>query len=279
MEHYQVKSKDCLLQVYSVNPKSLPTIILFLHGGPGSGAKAIMELPAFERLSQDYHCLYFDQRGSGGSNYNLGLGLSIDMITDDVKAVVEDAKRRYYAKQIYLWGGSFGGCLASLCLERFPDLFSGAILSSPAITFNRNQALEFYLRMQEPYSKRINLDTFDSSLNQLAPEQFFAIEPIKRFVFSDMNPSQSLRHICAMSPWFYQHYFDKLFNNLSIPILIMQGKDDEICIYENLDNALNNHSSNIEYYLYDNCGHEVFKDKEDEFVDNIKLFIRRIEGC
>lgn len=280
MECYQVKSESCFLQVYSTNPSASQTVILFLHGGPGSGAKAIMELPAFQTLSQEYHCVYFDQRGSGESFYDLRLGLSIQQITQDVLSVVQDVKKRYDVKHFFLWGGSFGGCLASLCLERFPTLFHGVILSSPAITFHRRQALSFYKRMQEPYKERLNNKKMDMTSDNLSPEKFFSIKEVKDFVYSQWNSSQSLRHICAMSSWFYQHPFHQLFENTQIPILVLQGKDDKVCIYENIDTVLNNHRySNVEYYLFENCGHEVFCDKEVEFINKIQLFIRRIQEC
>ena len=56
--------------------------ILFFHGSPGSGAHALMQLSPF----------YFDQRGSGKSEYNLRNGLTIEQITTDVFAVVEVIK-------------------------------------------------------------------------------------------------------------------------------------------------------------------------------------------
>lgn len=273
MKRYKVINQDCELQVYSINPSHAKTAILFLHGGPGSGAKAIMDLPPFQILGENYHCLYFDQRGSGNSIYDLRKGLTIDMITQDVFTVVKDAKERWHIERLFLWGGSFGGYLASLCLQRNCHEFNGAILSSPAITFNRQQSLEFYRRMRNQYQTRLNFQL----LEDLAPEIFLADPKIKQFILSDQNPSQSLRHICAMSSWFYQYTFKDMFKEIKIPILIMQGKDDSICNYEYLDeNIKKSHNHQIIYYLYEHCGHEVFNDQERAFIKNIENFIRRI---
>lgn len=41
MESYKLQVNDCQLKIYSVKPEISETAILFLHGGPGSGAKAI----------------------------------------------------------------------------------------------------------------------------------------------------------------------------------------------------------------------------------------------
>lgn len=74
MERYQIQSTDCLLQVYACASFASDTAIVFLHGGPGSGAQAIMELPAFRSLEEDALCIHFDQRGSGASTYDLKKG-------------------------------------------------------------------------------------------------------------------------------------------------------------------------------------------------------------
>lgn len=282
MESYKLEVNNCQLQIYSVNPQKKETAILFLHGGPGSGAKAMMELSAFQTLSQEFHCIYFDQRGSGLSEYDLKNGLSIETLTNDVLQVVFSIKKHWDIQNLFLWGGSFGGCLGSLCLERFPEQFSGVILSSPAITFSREEALQFYSLMKKPYAHRFNDSVVKtlSPLEAVSPEEFFAEPQVCQFIFSDLNPSQSLRHICAMSSWFYQHSFDKLIKNIKIPTLIMQGKNDPICQYQYIDNQITKeNNSNIEYYLYDQCGHEVFTDKESEFICNIEKFIRRIVLC
>ena len=241
-----------------------------------------MELSAFQTLSQKFHCIYFDQRGSGLSEYDLRNGLSIETITNDVLQIVASIKERWGIQNLFLWGGSFGGCLASLCLERFAEQFCGVILSSPAITFCREEALEFYNLMKKPYTHRFNdsvIKTF-KTLDDATPEEFFSIPQVRQFVYSDLNPSQSLRHICAMSSWFYQHSFKNMIKNIETPTLIMQGKDDPICQYQYIDNQIIKYNNpNIEYYLYDQCGHEVFIDKESEFIYNMEQFIRRVISC
>ena len=165
--------------------------------------------------------------------------------------VVFSIKKHWDIQNLFLWGGSFGGCLGSLCLERFPEQFSGVILSSPAITFSREEALQFYSLMKKPYAHRFNDSVVKtlSPLDAVSPEEFFAEPQVCQFIFK-------------------------------IPTLIMQGKNDPICQYQYIDNQITKeNNSNIEYYLYDQCGHEVFTDKESEFICNIEKFIRRIVLC
>ncbi|WP_041140179.1 alpha/beta fold hydrolase [Beduini massiliensis] len=276
MKTYTIKSHDLNLQVYALGNMQAKTAVLFLHGGPGSGAMPVIKLPAFQVFEKDYLCLHFDQRGSGQSNYDLKEGLPIELITDDVLAVVKDSKDRYDFTSLFLWGGSFGGCLASLCMERFSGEFKGIVLSSPAITFSREQALDFYKRMSAPYQKRMDISIQDQlqALNNDAPEAFFALSKVRDFIFSPQNTIHSIMHIAAMSSWFFNHVFPCLFDNTSIPTLILQGKNDPICLYQNIDQQIRKtNNALIHYHLLESCGHAVFEDQKDLFVDLIKQFI------
>ena len=277
MKNYFVQSCGCKIQVYSTGNLSSKISIVFLHGGPGSGAHAIMELSAFQRLECDYHCVYFDQRGSGKSLYDLKHGLSINDIVEDVHHIIADTKKRFPANKVILWGGSFGGYLACLYLERFDNELEGCILSSPVVMFNRQDALDFFDRTSQIYMKRLRLENTNHNLK---PEEVFSSSFLQDFVWSDDNPSQSLRHVCAMSQWFYKNYFGNIFSQIKFPLLILQGQDDTICDYHIIDNEMKkNRNSKIEYYLYKNCGHELFKDREDEFVLKINEWLRRNERC
>ena len=131
MERYQIQSKDCLLQVYACGSFDSDTAIVFLHGGPGSGAQAILELPAFRSLEKDALCIHFDQRGSGASNYDLKKGLSIDTITRDVQRVIQDTKAPVYMGRL-LW--RLSGCLVS------GEICAGADRLYSELTGNRLQS-------------------------------------------------------------------------------------------------------------------------------------------
>lgn len=275
MNTYQIQSNDCCLQVYDRGNGNSHVSILFLHGGPGSGAQALMDLPAFQSLEDRYHCVYFDQRGAGSSTYDLTQGLAIDDITTDVYLIARHLKQERPHDQLILWGGSFGGCLAALVIERYPALFDQYILSSPAITFSREEALDFFQRMQAPYKKRFTAPQDSPMLSTPTnPEAFFASKEARDFIFSQHNPSTSIRHICAMAGWFYAHSFAQCLKELQKPTLILQGTDDDICIYQNIDRVLKEQRNpNITYVLYEHCGHAVFEDQEAAFVERITSFI------
>lgn len=95
------------------NPDGVP--VIFLHGGPGGGAKAVHRRfydPDFFRI------VLLDQRGCGRS---LPLGEALD---NDSHALVGDIEQLRAYLDIERWavtGGSWGSCLALLYGEAHPD--------------------------------------------------------------------------------------------------------------------------------------------------------------
>ncbi|GGF02422.1 proline iminopeptidase [Aliidongia dinghuensis] len=95
------------------NPDGVP--VIFLHGGPGGGAK-----PVHRRFYDPdfYRIVLIDQRGCGRSE---PLGETED---NDAQALVEDLERLRRHLGIERWvvtGGSWGSCLALLYGEAHPD--------------------------------------------------------------------------------------------------------------------------------------------------------------
>lgn len=276
MENYTIHHENCQLQIYTRGSVQSDIAVLFLHGGPGSGAAPIMELSAFQELEKSYFCIYFDQRGSGLSTYDVEKGLPLSLIIEDVHQVILDIKNRYASKHLYLWGGSFGGCLAALYCERYSDTIDSLVLSSPALLFSRDQAIAFLKKMQKQSSIRLP-DSQDVLLQEeCSPEELFQLPALRQLVFSPHNPSKSLRHITAMSSWFFQQNFTEFLSQLKVPTLILQGEEDPICSYENLSEGITKAKNPmICYHHYPSCGHEIFKSLPKIFVEVIQTFIEK----
>lgn len=269
---YIVRNGNMELQVYARGNTNSSIMIVFLHGGPGSGAQPLMELPAFQALEAEYCCIYFDQRGSGKSMYDLKKGLNIDTICTDVECVIKDGIERWCPETIYLWGGSFGGKLACLYAEHIGYGVDAYLLSNPAITFTREQSIAQFQRMAVSMNKRLQITEDTSQL--LEPEIVFNDPQFNAFIYSDANPSKSLRHTQAMSSWFFQHTFMETLRTMDRPVLILNGKEDPICdcrIVEDAVAELNNPFLHLQ--LLSPCGHAAFEDKPEEFIAITKDFI------
>ncbi|MDT8407521.1 MAG: prolyl aminopeptidase [Methylococcales bacterium] len=102
------------------NPDGIP--VLFLHGGPCSGAK-----PKHRRFfdASRYHAVLFDQRGCGRSQpfgritHNTSQHLVVD---------IETIRKRLGIDRWLLFGGSWGATLALLYAQNYPQQVSGMIL-------------------------------------------------------------------------------------------------------------------------------------------------------
>ena len=96
--------------------------VLFIHGGPGAGIS-----PTHRRLFNPdrYHCVLFDQRGSGQS---LPHGETAQNTTQDLIADIEVLRQQLGIEQWLLFGGSWGSTLALAYAIAHPERVSGLIL-------------------------------------------------------------------------------------------------------------------------------------------------------
>lgn len=273
-ETLYIKSRDVNLFTTIKGNEDSKNVIVILHGGPGSGAQPLIEHESFKKLEEDFIVVYFDQRGSGKSEYNLENKLLLEDITFDVHTIVEYAKNRFKDKDIFLWGGSFGGALGFLYLRYYPNEVKKYIANCPVVTFDDESIDTFVDNRKKYYIERLSehikpefFEGFDSG------EELFNDANVRKFIYSEKCTSKGLKHVCAMADWFLKLQYKEDFKNISIPVMIIQGKDDNICSYENILKGYNEFKNEyITFKAYENCGHSVFDDRKDIFVEDIKGF-------
>ncbi|MCP3054716.1 prolyl aminopeptidase [Aurantimonas marianensis] len=119
------------------NPQGLP--VVFLHGGPGSGASS-----QHRRLFDParYRILLFDQRGCGRST---PLGRLDENTTWHLVADMERLRALLGVKRWLLFGGSWGATLALAYAETHPERVAGMILRG-VFTGRRSELDWFYER-------------------------------------------------------------------------------------------------------------------------------------
>ncbi|MCB1316719.1 MAG: alpha/beta hydrolase [Leptospiraceae bacterium] len=104
---------------------SNPTIIL-VHGGPGGDFTSLLSL---EPLSDRYHLVWYDQRGSGLSARNVSAdSLTVDQFIEDLHAIVTHFGG---GRPVILFGHSWGGMLSAAYTGRYPRTVSHLILAEP----------------------------------------------------------------------------------------------------------------------------------------------------
>lgn len=103
-------------------------LIVVLHGGPGSDYRYLLNCKAF--ADHGYRVVFYDQRGSGLSKRHNKETYSLQLMLDDLGAVIAHY-RQSTAQKVFLLGHSWGGMLATAFINKYPSAISGAILAEP----------------------------------------------------------------------------------------------------------------------------------------------------
>lgn len=111
------------LWVHTVGPEKAPRVIS-LHGGPGFNSFTF-EKAIGPRLAQSLRMVYLDQRGCGRSSDPPDPeGFNLSLMVDDIEVV----RRASGRDKIGVIGHSFGGVLAVMYAQRYPEHVSGVVL-------------------------------------------------------------------------------------------------------------------------------------------------------
>lgn len=100
--------------------------VIFLFGGPGYAVSAMK--PWAERLSNNYQCILFDQRGTG-----LSCNAKLDTSTINLERAVQDLddlRTHLKLNKLTLCGTSWGGMLAQAYAAYFPKKTNRIVLVS-----------------------------------------------------------------------------------------------------------------------------------------------------
>ena len=103
-------------------------MVMVLHGGPGSDYRHLLNCKEF--ANHGYYVVFYDQRGSGLSKRHSKSSYSIQLMLDDLNAVIAHY-RKSPAQKVFLLGHSWGAMLATAFINKYPAVISGAILAEP----------------------------------------------------------------------------------------------------------------------------------------------------
>jgi proline iminopeptidase len=280
-------SLDALHTMYfeeSGNPNGVP--VLFLHGGPGSGASPSHRQffdPAFYRI------VIFDQRGAGRST---PLGEVKDNSTQHLIGDIETLRTHLQIERWAVFGGSWGSTLALAYAEAHPARVRALVLRG--IFLARASEIEWFL-----YGvKNIFPEAWQALTNHLPPHERNNILNAYYALITDPDPAV---HIPAARAWsIYEgscstllpnasivanfgsdrvalglarmetHYFvndiflppNALLDNIGkirhIPTTIVQGRYDAVCPPVTADD-LHRAFPEAEYHIVNDAGHSAFE--------------------
>ena len=138
-------------------------MVVYLHGGPGSDYRNGLNV---KQLAADgYYVIFYDQRGSGLSKRHNKDSYSLQLMFDDLAAVIQHY-RTSPAQKVFLFGQSWGAILATGYINAYPSRINGAVLVEPGgFTWDH---------IEEYGKKSRRLELFKDATNDaLYVDQFF----------------------------------------------------------------------------------------------------------
>jgi len=129
-------------------------IILVIHGGPGGDYRSMLKCKAF--VDNGYFVVFYDQRGSGLSQRHPRKAYNMQVMIDDMGAIIRHF-RKSPDQKVFLLGHSWGAMLATAYINQRPSEIAGAILSEPG-GFTWDVTREYMSRTRE-------LDFFSEVVN------------------------------------------------------------------------------------------------------------------
>ncbi len=129
--------KDATLPAISINGSRFHAetfgnpadkMLVILHGGPGSDYRYLLNCREF--ASHGYYVVFYDQRGSGLSQRHNKNEYSIQLMIDDLHAVI-DHYQTSVTQKIFLLGHSWGAILATAYINQYPTAIRGTVLGEP----------------------------------------------------------------------------------------------------------------------------------------------------
>ena len=103
-------------------------LVIVLHGGPGGDYRHLLNCKAF--TNNNYYVVFYDQRGSGLSKRHPKSIYSLQVMLDDLSAVIAHYRTEPDQK-VFLLGQSWGAMLATAFMNKYPTAINGAILAEP----------------------------------------------------------------------------------------------------------------------------------------------------
>jgi len=142
-------------------------ILLFLHGGPGV-CNRHMCTAYNQDLLEHFMVVGWDQRGTGGSYWGCDHSkMTIDLLTDDAKALVDYLCDTYSKEKIFVIGGSWGSLLGTKLAYKYPEKLYAFIGFGQFVDGELNEKISYEFALEE--AKKANDQESVDKLIKLGP--------------------------------------------------------------------------------------------------------------
>ena len=279
LEKQRINVGDCELYC-ETEGKGTPLVLL--HGGPGSTHHGFH--PHFSRASKFAKIIYYDQRGTGISDFERGERYTLDQALGDLESLRK-------ALNIDTWvvlGHSYGGLLAQYYSIKHPESVKGLVLvcSSLGMHVEQKPSRQYdYISKEERQKineifRALNLSMvqklYNAHLNGDWKRQNYykpTEEALARMARYEWNPAPHFRN--DMSQSIYKIDLAGAFEKCPVPTMIMESQWD---ITWNTDKPeiLNSNHPGSQMVMFEKSGHSPFEDEPELFFKTLKRFIKSL---
>lgn len=125
-------------------------VLLFLHGGPGTGQIGIIG-DYQKELERSFVVVNWDQRGAGLS-YTREVtkeSMTIEQLLNDTIELTHYLKKEFHQEKIYVVGHSWGSILGLLAINKHPECYRHYFGVSQVISMSKVEGLSYQLVLEK----------------------------------------------------------------------------------------------------------------------------------
>ncbi|MBF4465940.1 alpha/beta fold hydrolase [Flavobacterium sp. LC2016-12] len=274
-------------------------VLIFIHGGP-SGNSTLFEGTTAQKLADlGFYVIIYDRRGEGRSA-DPEAKITYAEAFDDLNLIY----KKYNLKKATLLAHSFGGLVATLYTEKYPQNVSnlimvGALFSqqetydhilnsvTKIATAKKDTTQLSKIKAIEKLSK--NSAEYRKACFDLASENNYFKMPnpteASKKLYSDYEASDFFKTNIRNKNAPFLFYKNEKQNNIEtrqslnkikkngIPIYAIYGKEDGVFSSAQI-NSIKGIAGQNHFVLLENCSHYLFVDQQNEFLQNIKKWLK-----
>ena len=271
--------------------------IIFIHGGPSGNATLFEGTTAQNLADLGFYVIAYDRRGEGRSTDPDATFTYAEAIQD-----LNSVYKKFHLKKAIILGHSFGGLVATLYTNKYPENVSALVLAGAL--FSQQETYDHILdTLKKKYSndseqlKRINIvENLDKNSADYR-KKCFELAGENNF-FKMPNPTAESKKLYAdyetgefyktnirnkNAPLlFYQNEkqnnidsrpFLKKIKTAGVPIYGIYGKDDGIFSPAQI-NSMKGITGENHFAFLDDCSHYLFVDQQAAFLSKLKYWLK-----
>lgn len=267
---------------YSVQGQGQP--ILFLSGGPGISSEQLA--PVSRRLSANYRCILFDQRGTGRSHTD-----PMDSTTINLRHAMEDITlvlRRLGIEKATIVGHSWGAMLAMSYAINHPRAVASLVLigSGPLdmpgyallgdnIMSRASKAEKLFMRSAEDSMAH---GTASKALSKAYRKTFFRlllfdalrVDSLAETTKADMN--NMMGNLMLQDLTRNNYDLKSGISGLQMPLLVVCGREDPVGLFSTF--GIKELNKNAKISWIEKSGHFPWAEQPERFYATLSDFLK-----